>query len=317
MREFDLVAIDWESVGLMQAEQFRQETYYLEELQRWALQQAGVFGILNATEKSISPPTPEPNGVYSVRVSGIAAVAPQGHILYLSAQPEEALRGFIEAKEAVTPLYLGVSLSESSREPLSPSSGRGLLNCHGRRRVYALAIYNTDTDYDWLQIAQYRKTASHASALERDDSYIPECMFLSSHPALTQAVAEIQDLARKAQGTLSQYSSKEVAVFSAAAALAGSLGAATRTLHYRQHPRAYIERLAGVFDAQFTQLSALPVEPSYYQDTINFLKDTLAYLDRDYWTLGEAFSRSYQCFEWLLQLYPLLLGDLKQLKPDI
>ena len=136
MREFDLVAVDWESVGLMQAEQFSQETHYLEELQRWALQQAGVFGILNVAEGSISPPTPEPNGAYSVQVSGIAAVAPQGHIIHLSAQPQEALKGFIEARDAVTPLYLGVALSKSDGEPLSPSSGRGLLNCQGRRRVY-------------------------------------------------------------------------------------------------------------------------------------------------------------------------------------
>ena len=51
MRKFDLVSVDWDSVRLMQAGQFKQETFYLEELVRWTLQRGRIAGLL--------PPLPE------------------------------------------------------------------------------------------------------------------------------------------------------------------------------------------------------------------------------------------------------------------
>ena len=81
MRKFDLVSVDWDSVRLMQAGQFKQETFYLEELVRWTLQRGRIAGLLHLADDGVSRPSPEGDRVYSVVVRGCLAVGRQGQII--------------------------------------------------------------------------------------------------------------------------------------------------------------------------------------------------------------------------------------------
>jgi hypothetical protein len=308
MREFNLASIDWDSVRLMQAGQFKQETYYLEELVRWVLQRGRIYGLLHLTDEGISRPSPEGGAMYSVVVRGCFGVADAGSIIEIPDDPALALRGTIEARGNLVPLYIGTSRIERAADPeLYPSVDVGLLQCGGRRRLYTLSSDDADTNFDWLQIAQYEKTPM---GLSLDGNYIPECMFLSSYGGMWQTQKGIQQLAVAALKTLQQHSDDVVAVFSAASSLAASLGPAGRKVDERLHPRAYMDQMAGVLTAQRYQLGALP-KPNdiLYQQTLDQLDRTLSYFDTE-WTPGQAFLLVRECFERLLNLYPILLQSL-------
>lgn len=308
MRDFDLASIDWDSVRLMQAGQFKQETYYLEELVRWVLQRGRIYGLLHLEDDGISRPSPEGGAMYSIIVRGCFGVADAGSIIEIPDDPALALRGTIEARGNLVPLYIGISRVERAAEPeLYPSVDVGLLQCGGRRRLYTLSSDDADTTFDWLQIAQYEKSPM---GLILDGSYIPHCMFLSSYGGMWRAQQEIQKLAVAALKTLQQHSDDVVAVFAAASSLAASLGPAALRVNERLHPRAYMDQMGGVLTSQRYQLGALP-KPNdiLYQQTLDQLDRTLSYFETE-WTLGQAFLLVRECFERLLNLYPILLQSL-------
>lgn len=311
MREFDLASIDWDTVRLMQAGQFKQETQYLEELVRWTLQRGRIFGLLRLADGGVSRPSPEGDQTFSVSVRGCFAVGEQGYLIDVPDDVSGAIRERIEARALTVPLYIGVAKVERDREPeLHPSVERGLLQCGGLRRTYRLATDNHDDGFDWLQIAQFEKTTD---GLVADPGWIPECVFLSSHAGLRSAQRQIQALAQRALETLASSSGDVVPVFAAATALAGSLGPAARVVNNRLAPRAYMDRLAGVFAAQFSQLRALP-SPNLpeYQIALDKLEETLHYLDdaNQEWIMGQALTLARECFERLLDLYAPLLKSL-------
>ena len=316
MREFDLVSIDWESVRLMQPGQFTHETHYLEELQRWTLQRGRVAGIMHLADDGIARPSPEGNQMYSVSARGCFAVAEGGHIIDIPDERGLAVEGLIEARTATVPLYVGVSVVERAPEPeLYPSVNTGLLQCAGRRRQYLLATDNNDDSMDWIQIAQFVKTGS---GLAIDQEYIPDCVFMSSHALQWGLQEEIQGLAKESLDSLEKNSGDAIQVFSVAAALAGSIGPAARLVNGQIHPRAYVDRLAGIFVAQQTQLRVLPkINLAIYTETINQLRDTLAYLDGGDWTMGQALLMARECFERFLKLYPPLLKELGKIAAPV
>ena len=315
MREFDLVSIDWESVRLMQAGQFTHETYYLEELQRWTLQRGRVAGVLHLADDGIARPSPEGNQMFSVSVRGCFAVAENGHIIDIPDERSLAVEGMIEARTATVPLYVGVSVVERASEPeLYPSVNTGLLQCGGRRRQYVLATDNSEDSMDWVQVAQFIKTAS---GLAIDQEYVPDCVFMSSHALQWGMQEEIQALAKDALDALEKNSSEAIQVFTVAAALAGSIGPAARLVNGKIAPRAYMDRLTGIFVSQQTQLRTLPkINLAIYTETLNQLRDTLDYLDAD-WTMGRALIMARECFERILKLYPPLLKELGKLAAPV
>ena len=314
MRDFDLVSIDWNTVRLMQAGQFKQETFYLEELGRWMLQRGRHCGVMHLEDDGISQPSPEGDRTFSVTVRGCMAVTAQGRIIEIPEDRALAVSGVIEARATLVPLYVGVGVADRKREPqLYPTSDTGLLGCGGLRRRYAVASDNSDEDFDWLQIAQFEKTTS---GLRVSRDYIPECLFLSSHGILWRGQQGIGTLAKQALDLLAKQSSATPPRFAVAAALCGSLGPAARVVDGRLAPRAYVDRLAGVFASQHAQLLALPPPNlKIYQDTLDFLSETLTYLENAEWTIGQALVMSRECFERLLQLYPPLLKALEATAP--
>ncbi len=311
MREFNLVSVDWDSVRLMQAGQFKQETFYQEELVRWTLQRGRIYGLLHLDDNGIGRPSPEGGLMYSVAVHGCIGVAEQGHIIEIP--EEEAVRATIEANTQVVPLYVGVSILQRAEVPeLYPTMDGGLLQCRGRRPQYHIAADNSDESIDWLQIGQFVKTPGGLSA---DPDYIPECLFLSSHAGQWRMQQEIQSLAAQALNALEKHSTNAPQVFATAAALAGPLGPAARTVDVRQHPHAYVDRLAGIFMSQRSQLRALPnPNLTVYQQALDQLDSTLAYLESD-WTMGQALKQARECFERLLRLYEELLQKLAGVAP--
>ncbi len=315
MRKFDLVSVDWDSVRLMQAGQFKQETFYLEELTRWSLQRGRVAGLLSLAEDGLSRPSPEGDRLYSVVVRGCQAVGPSGQIIDIPDESALALRGVIEAYATVVPLYVGVAKSERAAEPqLYSSVDTGLLGCSGLRRSYKLASDNADAAWDWVQIGQFEKTAS-GLALDRD--FFPECLFLSSFAGLWRAQQTLRALARQGLDLLVRHSSPAIQRYAVAATLAGSLGPAARAVDNHLYPRAYFDGMGGVLAAQRAQILALP-SPSLrvYQDAVDGLEDTLAYLETADWTLGQAYLMIRDCFERLLHLYPPLLESLEAAAPQ-
>ncbi len=314
MREFDLVSVDWDTVRLMQAGQFKQETFYLEELVRWTLLRGRMTGVFHLVEGGVSRPGPEGYQTFSVTARGCYGVTAQGYLIEIPDDPRMALQGAIEAQTNIVPLYVGVDKSGKSAEPqLHPSVDTGLLQCGGRRRAYRLSSSREESGWDWLQIAQFQKTPS---GLNPDPTFLPECMFMSSHAGLLRIQQEIRDLARGALQTLQTHSSDLPQVFASAAALASSLGPATQGVNGRQHPHDYVDRLAGILTAQRSQLHILP-DPKLvaYQQAIEALDEFLDYLESA-WALGQALTLARACFERLLYLYPLLLRKLGEVGPE-
>lgn len=314
MREFDLISIDWDTVRLMQAGQFKQETFYHEEMSRWILQRGRYSGVLHLEDDGVSQPSPEGERMFSITVRGCMAVTPHGRIIEVPEDRVLAVTGVIEALTTVVPLYLGVAVADRDREPqLAPTADTGLLGCGGLRRRYRVASDDSDPSFDWLQIAQFEKTPS---GLRASRDYVPQCLFLSSHGTLWRGQQGIGTLAKQALDLLTKQSSSTPARFAVAAALCGSLGPAARVVDERLAPYAYIDRLAGVLASQQAQLLALP-SPNLkvYQDTLDFLSETLAYLDNADWTTGQALLMCRECFERLLQLYPPLLKALEATAP--
>ena len=314
MRKFDLVSVDWDSVRLMQAGQFKQETFYLEELVRWTLQRGRIAGLLHLAEDGISRPSPEGDRLYSVVVRGCQAVGASGQIIDIPDEAALALRGVIEAHTTITPLFIGVSKSEHAPEPqLYSSVDTGLLGCSGLRRLYKLSSENSDSTMDWVQVAQFEKTAS-GLALDRD--FFPDCLFLSSYAGLWRAQQTLRALARQGLELLIKHSSTAIQRYAVATTLAGSLGPAARAVDDHLYPRAYFDQIGGILAAQRAQILALP-PPSLrvYQETVDGLEDTLAYLETSEWTLGQAFLMARECFDRLLQLYPPLLESLEAAVP--
>ena len=310
MRSFDLISIDWDSVRLLQAGQFKQETFYLEELVRWILQRGRIHGLLHLADGGVSPPSPAGEQMFSVSVHGCIAVAEDGGMIEIPDDPGLALRGTIEARYTTVPLYIGVSRLERSAEPeIYPSIDTGLLQCGGLRRQYHLSADDSDTAVDWFQVAQFERTPT---GLHPDPGFLPECLFLSSHDGLWGAQDEIKSLANQALDALEKHSTNAVPVYAVAAALAGSLGPAARLVDARLHPRAYVDRLAGVLAAQRSQLRTIPSQNlSVYQEALEQLDATLKYLEPETeWALGEALRRAAECFRRLLRLYPDLLKSL-------
>lgn len=314
MRKFDLVSVDWDSVRLMQAGQFKQETFYVEELVRWTLQRGRIAGLLHLGDDAVSRPSSEGDRLYSVIVRGCLAVGRQGQIIEIPEDPALALRGTIEAVATRVPLYVGASLTERALEPhLYSSVDTGLLGCSGRRPRYFLSADNSDDTVDWVQIAQFEKTAS---GLAPDRAYIPETMFLSSHAGQWRAQQDLRTLARQALELLVKHSSAAVQRYAAATALAGSLGPAARSADANLYPRAYMDQIGGILAAQRAQLLALPSPGlKIYQDTLDQLEDTLNYLETAEWTMGQAFLMARECLDRLTQLYPPLLAALEAAIP--
>ena len=314
MRKFDLVSVDWDSVRLMQRGQFKQETFYLEEMVRWTLQRGRVAGLLHLADDAVSRPSPEGDQLYSVVVRGCLAVGRQGQIIEIPDDPSLALRGTIEARATLVPLYVGSSLVERAPEPhLYSSVDTGLLGCSGRRPSYRLAADNADETVDWVQVAQFEKTTT---GLSLDRSFIPEAMFLSSHAGQWRAQQELRTLARQALDLLVKHSSPAVQRYAAATALAGSLGPMAGVADGNMSPRAYMGGIGGILMAQRVQLLALP-SPGLriYQDTVDQLEDTLNYLETAEWTMGQAFLMARECLARLVQLYPPLLAALESAAP--
>ena len=314
MREFDLVSVDWDTVRLMQAGQFKQETFYQEELGRWMLQRGRYSGVLHLEDDGVSLPSPEGGSAFSVTVRGCIAVTGMGRIIEIPDDRQLAVSGSLEARTTLVPLYVGVAVTGREKEAqLYPSVDTGLLGCGGLRRRYALSSDATDDSMDWVQIAQFEKTTT---GLRASREYIPECLFLSSHGGLWTAQEAISSLAKQALDVLTKQSSSSPARYAVAAALCGSLGPAARVVDGRLSPRAYVDRLAGVLAAQLAQLLTLPPPGlKLYQDTVDLLRETLAYLDASEWTLGQSLALARECFDRLLQLYGPLLKALEAAAP--
>ena len=314
MRKFDLVSVDWHSVRVMQAGQFKQETFYLEELVRWTLQRGRVAGLLHLADDAVSRPSPEGDRLYSVVVRGCLAVGRQGQIIEIPDDPALALRGTIEARATLVPLYVGASLVERAPEPhLYSSVDTGLLKCSGLRPSYRLSADNSDETVDWVQIAQFEKTTT---GLSLDRSFIPETMFLSSHAGQWRAQQELRSLARQALDLLIKHSSGAVQRYAAATALAGSLGPLAGVADGNVSPRVYMGGVGGVLAAQRAQLLALPSPGlKIYQDAVDHLEDMVNYLETAEWTMGQAFLMARECLDRLIQLYPPLLAALEATAP--
>lgn len=314
MRKFDLVSVDWDSVRLMQAGQFKQETFYLEELVRWTLQRGRIAGLLHLADDAVSRPSPEGDRLYSVAVRGCLAVGRQGQIIEIPDDPALALRGTIEARATLVPLYIGSSLIKRAPEPhLYSSVDTGLLGCSGLRASYILSADNSDETVDWVQIAQFEKTTT---GLSPDRSFIPETMFLSSHAGQWRAQRDLRVVARQALDLLVKHSSSAVQRYAAATALAGSLGPVAGVADENMAPRVYMGSIGGILAAQRAQILALPSPGlKIYQDTVDQLEDTLNYLETAEWTMGQAFLMARECLDRLVQLYPPLLAALEAAAP--
>jgi len=310
MQEFDLVSVNWETVRLMQAGQFKQETYYLEELVRWGLQRGRVRGVLYLAKDGISKPLPLGGRQFDITIRGCYAVGRDGYVIEIPNDPQGGLRARFEANSDIVPLFIGVACNERNDVPkLQPTVDKGLLACQGLRRKYVVSSDDSNSNFDWVQVAQFKNTREGLDPLP---DYVPECAFLSSYAPLWQKQVEITKIASSVIDELISNSSLITTRYLAAAMFAGSLAPAAQAAWDEEHPRAYVNRLAGVLNAQRAQLRALPTPNlTAYSDAIDMLNATILEIQGREWTTGYALTRIIDCLRCLQNLYPKLLLSLE------
>ncbi|MCS6862377.1 MAG: type VI secretion system baseplate subunit TssK [Abditibacteriales bacterium] len=306
MSNFRLGSIDWDSVRLLHGEHLSLETAYHEELVRWALHHGCPHGVVRMDADSLTV-VPSSTMTYRVTLRRCQAITPQGYWVDIS--DEESAPSFDLDKEqylhTVVGVYLGVDVAEKKRQPMYPTRSSALIECQLRWRRYVLSFDRTADDVDWLPIGQIRNQGGEL-ALDRD--FIPECVYLNSHPQLIHKVKDIRDTAERGLETLERYTiatSPSVAV--TAGQFAASLAPAAVAVDWQTRPRAYVERLISVLMAKYSLVTVLcPVNMGYRDQALTAIENAVNYVQSNAESdlpLGAALDRIKAALETLIQLY--------------
>lgn len=237
MTKYQLSAIDWSTVRLLHGEHLSYETRYHEELTRWSLGVTGRWGVLKMPEGSLVV-TPSSKD-FEVRLAQLRALTPDG--FWIEVQDMLVFQDLNTQYTGLEiPIYLCIEANKRSL-PLAASQTRALAEVNALQMNYFLATHRPAHALDALQIARLTKKGSE---FRLDESYIPPCVCLNSHPTLITAVQRIADVAQKAVELIRlEYACKDFKISHVlAAAIAQPLSELEIVIDWSQSPFTYLER---------------------------------------------------------------------------
>lgn len=314
MEQFQLTANDWHAVSLLSAEHLSVETRYLEESLRWMAYHGLPFGIAKMDEKSLKVNSSDQD--YEIVITHCRAFSPNGYPIHIAESLSHSNTNNSHS-EGMVPIYLGVSVEKESL-PHAPSYSRSLVEGSSLIRHYKLTTDREDSEYDWLLIGFLRKGGSRYIL---DEEYIPECLYLESHPQLIRMADSICHTARQALGLLQKFLSRDLGsrgwVQPYTGILANAIAPATVVINWRSSPRAYIERLTIVLEALRTEIYLIreDLAASHRQAWVqahDLLESTLERIhresrpnsDMDYGKVLSEIEKSLQAFIKMVEVLP-------------
>lgn len=252
MTDYDLYSNDWANISLLHSQHLSAETLYHEQMHRWGLQHGRAWGIVQLGEDDLQVYGSESG--YEISISRCRAITAQGYAMEIGiSRPPVKMQGANDDhRSALVPIYLGIAMEKEAANAGSSQTG-ALLDRPALRWSYTLTTDPESSRFDWLQIGRMRREGQR---YVRDEQFIPQCVFLKSHPSLVRMVMEINKEAKRGMGALDQATrvrSDGADVSPAWLALVGvmvtALAPATIILDWDIHPRQYLERLIIVLKA--------------------------------------------------------------------
>jgi len=238
--EFRLTSIDWDSVQLLHAAHLSAETAYQEELLRWVLQGGLPHGVIFMGENDLVVSSSSED--YEAGLLACRAITSRGYIIEVDETNRPIpLRGRNSAHtEPIVPIFLEVREKRSIQT--APAQSVPLKECRGRQWSYALVTEPSTNASDWLQIGQMRKEGAR---FVQDTQYIPECLYLDSHPVLKEKIRAVVDAAQRVLEVLQRYAAQHLEISRLSAAMVvAALSPAAGIVHWRVHPYQWLQRLA-------------------------------------------------------------------------
>lgn len=317
MAGFRLTSIDWNSVQILHAAHLFSETAYLEELIRWTLHSGCCRGVLYIEENDLlvsGSPTD-----YEVVLRACRAVTPQGYFIEVNETNRPTpLKGSNDShSEAVVPIYLEVRAKESIS--MATAQSLPLLECRALQWNYVLTTEPSGHALDSLQIGQMHREGTR---FVKDTNYIPECMYLNSHPALMRKAKAITSVVGNLLGVSSQYAKSGIGISHLiAAVIASAVSPAAIIVNWQIQPRMWLQRLAEVLTAEYYLIQPLStLLLSSWVSAKDQIEDALTSIHRyaeSQSQLWETLNRVEKAFESLIPLCKELREPtLPSQKPD-
>jgi hypothetical protein len=303
MTRFNLTSIDWGSVSLLHGAHLSGETAYLEEMMRWTLYHSFPMGIIYLGEGDLLVSSSSVD--YEITLKLCKAITPKGYIVEIddTNRPIQLRGNNTQHSEIIVPIYLEVHPKQSV--PFIPAQSAALAECCGLQRNYILTTNPSSSALDYLQIGQMRKEGTRFVA---DTYYIPECVYLNSHPILIDKAQRIISIVQESLDILRRYAGTEFG-FShlAAASMAAALASAAIVSDWKISPRAWIQRLLEVLVAMRHLIQPLASQRlSTWVPAKDQLEDALNYVQQHYGNpspLWETLDRVEKALTALQPLY--------------
>jgi len=274
---FNLNAVNWQSVSLLEGAHLTADRIYLEELVRCALFFMGRSGIVDLQETGLIPWKASSNSTHvGVSLKRCYAITPQGYLVCWESdrQPGEGVAGSADSSKAgeTAPIYLCIDAERIEVKACPPQEIRN--ECSFLRPHLRLATETGEGELDALKIGRFKRDIA-SNKLELDKEFIPECLRLNSHWLLKRRIGEIQKQARTCLDSLvNQLQKGEFRL----EAMAPPLASAAALVDWTISPYTYLERMLAVIHANFA-LQHLIEDRGIKANVYNSLEQALKYIE--------------------------------------
>lgn len=255
---FNLSAVNWRSVSLLEGAHLDADRIYLEEMIRCSLFFDGRWGVAELGESDLIPGQ-ESSVINSqrvgIRLKRCYAITPQGYLICWNSenQPGEGVFGSADSAKAgeTVPIFLCIDADREAAYANPPQEIRN--ECSFLRPRFYLATQTGEGELDALKIGQLKRDGN--GRLQLDKEFIPACLRLNSHWLLKKRVKEIQQRARTCLDSLvKQLNEGQFRL----EAMATPLASAAVLIDGTISPYAYLERMLAVMRAHFALQYLIP-----------------------------------------------------------
>lgn len=243
MSDFSIYSIDWKTVSLLHGEHLEQETIYLEQMQRWGMGNGRRWGVAALPQNALEVTSSDTS--YRINLKYCKAITKNGYLINLI--NDISLQGGNDSRnDSLLPIYLGAAIR---KEPCTTAPQSAPLLESGNLEWRCILSCETHSSLvDWIQIGQMKREGSRFIL---DEQFIPRCVFLNSHFALSRAACNICSSAERIleylEGLiLSKRGPSEIVARMLLAQFATLLTPAAVIVNWEISPADYLERLLGV-----------------------------------------------------------------------
>jgi len=251
---FNLCAVNWQSVKLLEGAHLDADRVYLEELIRCSLYYTGRSGVVDLGESDLIPGSTSAQYT-GVRLTRCKAVTPRGYLICWDSenQPGEGVTGSADSTRSgqTEPIYLCIEAEREAAYAYPPQEIRN--QCSFVRPRLSLSTTTGGGELDAVKIGQFRR--NDANHLELDMEFIPNCMRLDSHWLLKRRIEAIRLAAKYCMDALvkqlqgGQFHLEPLAI---------PLGTASTLVDWSVSPLTYLERMIAVMRANFALQFLIP-----------------------------------------------------------